>query len=121
MLIYYALLIASKRQSANSSNIIFAFARNPEAATRLRDLRAQRGNIHIVKLDIRSLKELADAVEYVSSVTGGKLDWLINNAGYIDPFRFFVSPSDYPLESLAEDMNISFETNVIGQVTFCDL
>ncbi|CAE6426094.1 unnamed protein product [Rhizoctonia solani] len=100
--------------SANPSNVIFAFARNPEAATRLRDLRAQRKNIHIVKLDIRNLSEIADAVKYVGSVTGGKLDWLINNAGYVEPFRFFASPAEYPVETLAKDMNISFETNVIG-------
>ncbi|CAE6449345.1 unnamed protein product [Rhizoctonia solani] len=100
--------------SANPNNIIFAFARNPEAATRLRDLQAQRKNIHIIKLDIRSLRELADAVEYVGSITKGRLDWLINNAGYIEPFRFFVSPAEYPIESLAEDLGISLETNVIG-------
>ncbi|KDN42775.1 hypothetical protein RSAG8_06529, partial [Rhizoctonia solani AG-8 WAC10335] len=83
-------------------------------ATRLRDLRARRENIHIVKLDIRCLQELADAVKYVGSVTGGRLDWLINNAGYIDPVRFFLSPAEYPIESLAKDMEIAFGTNVIG-------
>ncbi|CAE6440843.1 unnamed protein product [Rhizoctonia solani] len=100
--------------SANPNNTIFAFARNPGGATRLHDLRAQRKNIHIVKLDIRCLQELADAVKYVGSVTGGKLDWLINNAGYIEPLRFFVSPAEYPIESLAKDLEITFETNVIG-------
>ncbi|CAE6454871.1 unnamed protein product [Rhizoctonia solani] len=100
--------------SADPNNIIFAFARNPGAATRLRDLQAQRKNIHIVKLDIRNLQELTDAVKYISSVTGGKLDWLINNAGYIEPLRFFVSPAEYPIEYLAKDLEAAFETNVIG-------
>ncbi|KAJ1306831.1 hypothetical protein OPQ81_007816 [Rhizoctonia solani] len=99
--------------SANPSNIVFAFTRNPSAATKLHDLRAQRKNIHIIKLDIRNLCELTDAVDYVGSVAG-KLDYLINNASYIDPYRFFVSPAEYPIESLAKDLEIAFETNVIG-------
>lgn len=100
--------------SANPNNIIFAFVRNPGAATKLHDLRAKRKSIHIVKLDITSIKDLNEAAKYVASVTGGKLDWLINNAGYIEPLRFFLPFSEYPVETMANDMRLTFETNVIG-------
>ncbi|CAE6467357.1 unnamed protein product [Rhizoctonia solani] len=98
--------------SANPDNIVFALARNPDSANKLRDLQAERKNVHIVKMDITNLQEIKDAAKYVSETTGGKLDWLINNAVHYVPNTLALSPHEYPVEALASDFGASFEGNV---------
>lgn len=100
--------------SAVPDTIIFAFARNLELATELKKLKAERDNIHLLQVDITNLQDLANAADYVAKVTGGSLDWLINNAAYIEPYRFFLPLHEYPAEDLANDMRTAFETNVAG-------
>ncbi|KAG9127916.1 hypothetical protein FRC07_007567 [Ceratobasidium sp. 392] len=71
--------------SAAPDTLVFGLVRNPDTSVKLRDLQSQRKNIHIVTADVRNLQELNDAVKQVTAVTGGSLDWLINNAGFIEP------------------------------------
>ncbi|KAF8606034.1 putative short-chain dehydrogenase [Ceratobasidium sp. AG-I] len=100
--------------SALPDTIVFAFARNLELATKLKELKAERDNVHLLQVDITNLEDLTKAAEYVSKVTGGSLDWLINNAAYIEPYRFYLPLHEYPAEDLANDLRTAFETNVTG-------
>ncbi|KAG9097960.1 hypothetical protein FS749_005022 [Ceratobasidium sp. UAMH 11750] len=100
--------------SAAPDTIVFGLVRNLDTSVKLRDLQNQRKNVHIVTADITNVQELDDAVKQVSSVTGGSLDWLINNAGYIEPHHFFLSFPEYPAEAMASDMRAAYEVNVIG-------
>ncbi|KAG8754215.1 hypothetical protein FRC12_011267 [Ceratobasidium sp. 428] len=94
--------------------LVFGLVRNLDTSVKLRDLQSQRKNIHIVTADISNVEELSNAAKQVSSVTGGSLDWLINNAGFIEPLNFFFSFPEYPAEAMAKDMRASYDVNVIG-------
>ncbi|KAK7063737.1 NAD(P)-binding protein [Favolaschia claudopus] len=65
--------------SANSSNTVFAIVRNKNKAPNVEAL--ERKNIHIVQADCTDGRALLSAAEEVGKVTGGKLDYLIANAG----------------------------------------
>ncbi|KAG9102518.1 hypothetical protein FRC06_001894 [Ceratobasidium sp. 370] len=83
--------------SAGPDTIVFGLVRNLDTSVKLRDLQSQRKNVHIVTADVTNVQELNAAVKQVSRVTGGSLDWLINNAGYIEPHHFKGGPYDMRL------------------------
>jgi 1-acylglycerone phosphate reductase len=56
---------------------VFATARKPSALDSLSSLR----NVHILALDVTSDTSVRNAFEQVRTTTGGRLDYLINNAG----------------------------------------
>ncbi|PWY87800.1 NAD(P)-binding protein [Aspergillus sclerotioniger CBS 115572] len=55
---------------------VFATARNPIKAESMK-----RDNLEILPLDVTSPDSIADCVKSVRSITGGRLDVLVNNAG----------------------------------------
>ncbi|KAL4776760.1 hypothetical protein BDW60DRAFT_50072 [Aspergillus nidulans var. acristatus] len=83
---------------------VFATARNPAKMSRLSDL----PNVTLLPLDVCKNDEITAAVEAVKSHTGdtGKLDYLINNAGY----GHFMPILDQDLKK-ARDL---YESNVWG-------
>ena len=56
---------------------VFATARNVSKMGNLASL----PNVTLLELDVTSSSDIATAMQTVSSMTGGKLDYLINNAG----------------------------------------
>lgn len=56
--------------------LVFATARNVEKINHLRILGCE-----VVELDVTSEQSILNAVAIVTRVTGGKLDFLVNNAG----------------------------------------
>lgn len=71
--------------STDTSNIIIAAVRNPNTASELdATQRSSKATIHIVQLDVgdaESIKVVASKVEGL--LDGKRLDYLINNAGYV--------------------------------------
>ncbi|KAJ7735917.1 hypothetical protein B0H16DRAFT_1380197 [Mycena metata] len=65
--------------SADDQNHVFAIVRNKTTATHLTAL--ARNNIAVLEADVTDAKALNLAAAEVSKITGGKLDYLINNAG----------------------------------------
>jgi 1-acylglycerone phosphate reductase len=57
---------------------VFATARKPSTL----DFLAKFPNVHILALDVTSDASVREAYEQVRIKTGGKLDYLINNAGF---------------------------------------
>ena len=69
----HALVIAFQKRGL----LVFATARNPDSMSALQDL----SNVHLLTLDVTEPESVTAAVAKVTGVTGGKLDYLINNAG----------------------------------------
>src|SRR4051812_11797973 len=87
--------------------IVFATARKPAALSSF----ANVPNVHILTLDVTSGSSAREAYEQVKAKTDGKLDYLINNAG----FGHDLPALDFPMEE-AKRM---FDTNFWGMFTMC--
>ncbi|KAG2138714.1 uncharacterized protein EDB93DRAFT_714406 [Suillus bovinus] len=101
--------------SADSGNTIFALVRSGATANKLAEL--GRHNIHIIEADITDNKALKNAAAEVSRSTGNSLDYLINNAGFVEPERARLTLDSYPSEELlTKDLLDSFNVNVVGVI-----
>ncbi|KAJ6452532.1 hypothetical protein C8R47DRAFT_1229350 [Mycena vitilis] len=99
--------------SADSGNIVFAIVRNKATATQLTNL--SRKNVTVLQADITDPKALKVAASEVSTVTAGKLDYLINNAGRSNHPGFTLDGFPSP-EAVENDLLDIFKTNTIGVV-----
>ena len=79
------------------------------------------GNLTIIQADVTDRPALWSAASEVAKLTGGPLDYLINNAGYVDGIASFkplagFSDSLQSADALAEDLDESFRVNVHGVI-----
>jgi NAD(P)-dependent dehydrogenase (short-subunit alcohol dehydrogenase family) len=100
---------ALSRRFAERGWRVFATMRNPDGpgGAALRDEAAARGwRLTTPALDVTSDASVSDAIAKVLEATGGRLDVLVNNAGY------------YALGALEEttpdELRAQLETNVVG-------
>ncbi|KAJ6598604.1 hypothetical protein B0H10DRAFT_2179110 [Mycena sp. CBHHK59/15] len=106
--------------SSDGKNTVFAIVRNKATATKLNDL--PRKNIIVLEADITDPKALKAAASEVSKVTGGKLDYLINNAASnnspgVTLSKFYADVVFSPTtEALEEDLLTNFRVNVMGTI-----
>ncbi|KAG1757029.1 hypothetical protein EDB19DRAFT_1900586 [Suillus lakei] len=99
--------------SADSGNTVFAIVRSKTTATKLVEL--GRPNIHIIEADITDNKALKYAAAEVSWFTGSSLDYLINNAAFVEPERDGLTLDAYSSEELlTKDLLDSFNVNVVA-------
>ncbi|CAK7203178.1 NADPH-dependent 1-acyl dihydroxyacetone phosphate reductase [Sporothrix eucalyptigena] len=85
---------------------VIASARRPEV---LKDLAAK--GIATVSLDVTSQESIAQCKEEVTKLTGGRLDFLVNNAGRTHT----VPATDLDID----EIRATFETNVFGVMAMC--
>ncbi|KAF3906472.1 C-factor [Dactylellina cionopaga] len=102
------------------SNVIYALVRNPDSSPKLTALAESNPNIHILKADITSPTELAEAASFVAKTTG-KLDVLIENAALIFGDVAAYGPLDFaghPEETTAfeQALTLSMTANVVSVV-----
>ncbi|KAI0328960.1 short-chain dehydrogenases/reductase [Cubamyces sp. BRFM 1775] len=103
--------------SKDPKNTVFGIVRNPQSATQLLELQKTRPNVHILQADIIDVPSLKAAAAEVAKVTGGSLDYLINNAAQVGNERAGLTLSTYPDEKLLEeDLIDAFRINVVGVV-----
>ncbi|KZV82294.1 NAD(P)-binding protein [Exidia glandulosa HHB12029] len=89
--------------------VVIGVARNPEKAPKLQELASSRKNLHVVKGDVTSTESVEHIIAETKKFGGGKLDYLINNAGVLgDRLALF----DVPLEAYAS----VFDINVTGTI-----
>lgn len=101
--------------SADSGNTIFAIVRNEATANKLKDL--GRRNVHIIEADITDNKTLEYAAAEISRSTGSSLDYLINNAAFVESERAGLTLDSYSSEELlTEDLLQSFNVNVVSVI-----
>ncbi|KAJ7359719.1 hypothetical protein DFH08DRAFT_734567 [Mycena albidolilacea] len=99
--------------SVDSSNSIFALVRSKSGATALQNL--QRQNITVLEADITDVEALKVAANIVSEATGGKLDYLINNAAIHDHSK--TTLDKFPTEdALDQDLLENFRVNTLGTI-----
>ncbi|KAF8204483.1 hypothetical protein K438DRAFT_1580049 [Mycena galopus ATCC 62051] len=99
--------------SVDDKNIVFAIVRNKATAGKINAL--SRNNITILEADITDPKSLVLAADEVSKATGGKLDYLINNAGKTNHPGVTIDQFPNP-EALENDLLDTFKTNTIGAI-----
>ena len=87
------------------SRSIRVIATSPELKL-LEYLPSEPGRIEKVQLDVTSADSISRAVQKVSSITNGKLDFLVNNAGY----GYMMPLLDAPLSKVKQN----YEVNVFG-------
>lgn len=101
--------------SADSGNTVFALVRSEATANRLVEL--GRRNVHIIEADITDNKALKYAAAEISRSTGNSLDYLINNAAFVESKRDGLTLNSYPSEELlTEDLLQSFNVNVVSVI-----
>ncbi|KAJ7448017.1 hypothetical protein FB451DRAFT_1411581 [Mycena latifolia] len=83
--------------SADGNNTVFALVRSKSSASGLTDL--ARPNVTVLEGDITDTESLKAAASAVAEATGGKLDYLINNAA-----------------ALEQDLLENFRVNLFGTI-----
>jgi len=103
-----------KQLSRNQENFVIALVRNPDSAQNLNPLLGQ--NVVTVKGDVGDFESFPNVVEEISKVGGGKVDWLINNAGVMTGTG--AEPATGISKSTIKEWRDQFEVNVVGLVFF---
>lgn len=85
---------------------VIATARRLSVIEPLRDL-----GMSILPVDVNSTESVNDLKKQVTELTGGKLDYLVNNAG-----RNYTVPA---LDVDIDEVQQTFETNVVGVIRMC--
>lgn len=81
-------------QSSNPQNIVFALVRNPNNAQELLSLAKSTGNVHVIRGDLVDNESLKSAAQEIGTKTGGSLDYLINNAAFVQDDRRYNKLTD---------------------------
>ncbi|TVY71347.1 putative oxidoreductase [Lachnellula suecica] len=111
-----------RQTSSDPNNTIIGLVRDKASTEKkISEELSDRKNIHIFSADVTSYDDLKKAAEDTAAVTGGKVDYLIANAGYkstFDPFDpIGVLDTNDPM-GLTADMHKLVDVNVIGNIHF---
>jgi len=90
--------------------IVVATARNPEAATKLQELKAKHGDrLDIQPLEVTDEAQIQALVQHVTDKYN-RLDLLLNNAGYLEP------AGSTPSTLAMDEMKKVFEVNTFAPI-----
>ncbi|KAI1849748.1 hypothetical protein JX266_004697 [Neoarthrinium moseri] len=113
-----------RQLSANPANTVFGLVRDKGAADKKYQAEGlSRKNIHILQADVTDYDALKATSEYVSGVTGGKLDYIIANHGAVSDLSAFDNLSNLAKDpvSLEQDLMESIKINVLGTISMFNL
>ncbi|KAJ5899269.1 Short-chain dehydrogenase/reductase SDR [Penicillium taxi] len=100
--------------SQDPNNTVIGLVRNKAAA----DAKAKsKGvNVHMVEAQYTDLSSLKKAADVVKDITGGSLDYLINNAGIVSHISEFKTLGDFDddFDTLEKDILESLNVNLLG-------
>ncbi|KAI0646063.1 NAD-P-binding protein [Trametes meyenii] len=124
MTVSYAIAGASRgiglefvRQLASrKDSVVFAIVRNKQSSTFLADVAANLKNVHIIEGDVADHRSIARAAAEISSISGGKLDYLINNAAKTDPSALKGYKDYTDLDELDSDFTAAYNVNTLGVI-----
>ncbi|ORY58376.1 uncharacterized protein BCR38DRAFT_468649 [Pseudomassariella vexata] len=107
-----------RQLSDRSDSIVVGLVRDKQVVDQKIASVLQGNNIHTVEADLTDYSSLKRAVETVSKLTGGTLDYVFANGAYINDEYSYVTASKMafdPVEMENELMSL-FKTNVIGNM-----
>ncbi|KAI1169862.1 NAD(P)-binding protein [Nemania sp. FL0916] len=113
-----------RQLSENPNNTVFGIVRDKATTDEKVSTELQgRSNIHILEADILNYNALKKAAEAVAEISGGSVDYLISNAGYVSKFDAYdgIGTLGEKPQELEEELLKSFKTNVVGTVHFINL
>ncbi|KAI9154970.1 Short chain dehydrogenase virK [Paramyrothecium foliicola] len=110
--------------SEDPKNVVIGIVRD-KAATEKKVAQELEGrtNISILEADITDYNALKGTVDAVSAITGGSLDYLVANAGYVSRWDAYdpIGVLGQKPEELDEDFLKSFKINVLGNIHLFNL
>ncbi|KAI0646056.1 NAD-P-binding protein [Trametes meyenii] len=124
MAVFYAIAGASRgiglefvRQlAARKDAVVLAIVRSKQNSTHLTTVAASFKNVYVVEGDVGDHISIARAAAEISSLSGGKLDYLINNAAKTDS-TIFKGYHDYKnLEELDSEFTSAYNVNALGVI-----
>ncbi|RYP51125.1 hypothetical protein DL768_003472 [Monosporascus sp. mg162] len=110
--------------SADSNNTVIGIVRNkPTTDKKMSEELSGRSNIHILQADVTDYDALKQAVAETAKITGGSLDYLVANAGYVSRFDTFdpIGVLGSKPQELEEDLNKSIKVNVTANIHLFNL
>ncbi|KAI0674060.1 NAD-P-binding protein [Trametes maxima] len=125
MAVTYAIIGASRgiglefvRQLMRRPNTtVFAVVRSKQGSTHLAAVAANANNVHVIEADVVDAKSLARAAQEIGAITGGSLDYLIQNAAKVGHAKIVYGFDHYkdPEELEAEFID-AYRVNTIGVI-----
>ncbi|KAH8901626.1 NAD(P)-binding protein [Thozetella sp. PMI_491] len=115
-----------RQYSSGPNNTVIGIVRNKAETDKKisedSDLRG-RSNIHILEADLIDYNALKNAAAEATSITGGRLDYLIANAGLVTPFDAYDPIGDLgdKPDEVTKTLRDCFEVNVIANVHLFNL
>ncbi|PKS11608.1 hypothetical protein jhhlp_001758 [Lomentospora prolificans] len=113
-----------KNISKDPNNVVIALVRNKVGTEkRVSEELSDRKNIHVVEADLTNYESIKKSADQVSTITGGSLDYLIANAGFVTRWSGNLPMTviaETPQE-LEENLLDTYRINVIGQVHLFNL
>ncbi|KAF2430597.1 NAD(P)-binding protein [Tothia fuscella] len=104
-----------RQLSQNSSNVVIGLVRN-KIVTDERLAKDGIKTVTIIEADVTSFAALQKAAEETAKLTGGRLDYLINNAAFLFPETRLNTLIDYEndAQGLEDELSKGFAVNVVG-------
>ncbi|KAJ5766318.1 Short-chain dehydrogenase/reductase SDR [Penicillium nucicola] len=101
----------------NPENTVIGLVRN-KAAAEAKAKEEGLHNVHMVEAQYTDLPSLKAAAEVVKGITGGSLDYLINNAAVMSKISEFKSLGDFEddFETLEKDLQESLDVNMMAVI-----
>ncbi|UJO17871.1 Muconate cycloisomerase 1 [Fulvia fulva] len=97
------------------NNIVIGTVRDISATqARLSKDGITSSNIHLLPVEITNAASVQKAAQDVAAITGGSLDFLIQNAALVDTSTAYKSVLDLDPQELGERLKASFDPNVVG-------
>ncbi|KJZ76307.1 hypothetical protein HIM_04389 [Hirsutella minnesotensis 3608] len=113
-----------RQLSLEPSNVVIGIVRDKAATDKkVADELKGRSNIVILQADITDYEAIKRVAAETSEITGGRLDYLIANAGYVSRWDAYDSIGilgGQP-QKLEEDFLLSYKTNVIANIHLINL
>ncbi|RYP78227.1 hypothetical protein DL771_000704 [Monosporascus sp. 5C6A] len=110
--------------SADSNNTVIGIVRDkPTTDKKVSEELSGRSNIHILQADVTDYNALKQAVAETAKITGGSLDYLVANAGYVSQFDAFdpIGVLGNKPQELEEDLNKSIKVNLTANIHLFNL
>ncbi|RDA83519.1 hypothetical protein CP532_4156 [Ophiocordyceps camponoti-leonardi (nom. inval.)] len=116
-----------RQLSSDPSNTVIGIVRDKATTDKkISEELDRRSNIHVLQADLLDYAAIENAAKCSAKITGGSLDYLVANAGYVshwdayEPIGVLLSRGNDP-KQLEDDFLKSFKTNVIANIHLFNL